>query len=70
MSWNTVDPAHRELAEKLLTRRQFRVLQLRLDERTWDQIGYALGITEATARGHFEAALRKLKPHIGKNAAA
>ncbi len=54
-----------QLTQQHLTQRQRDVVLMRyVDGLTYDQIGYRLGITEATARGHEKAAWRRLKPHL------
>ncbi len=52
-----------------LTERQARVLDMWLNRTSMRRIALALGISEATARGHFDAAIRKIRPHLGKEAA-
>ena len=52
-------PLH-QLANQILTPRQHRTLELRLAGHSWRTIGRALGINEATARGHYHAALERL----------
>lgn len=61
MSWQTVSPQYRTLAEQHLTPRQLQVLKLRLNGHSWRTIALHLGIHEATARGHHEAALDRLR---------
>lgn len=53
----------------LLTERQARVLELRLAGHTWRTIAKALGIHEATVRGHHQAALEAIARHIQETAA-
>ena len=69
MSWNTLDPAIRTIAEQHLTTKQLRVLQLRLNGHSFRTIGRSLGISEATVRGHHERALDLLAQHINTEAA-
>ncbi len=52
-----------------LTDRQATVLDLYLRHHSMRRIGLALDITEATARGHLDAALRKIRPHLKDEAA-
>lgn len=61
MTWQTVNPQYRHLAEQILTPRQLQVLKLRLNGNSWRTIALALGIHEATARGHHHAALDRLR---------
>lgn len=63
MSWNDINPRHRQLAEQHLTPRQLQVLKLRLDGHSWRTIGRSLGISEATVRGHHQRALDNLATH-------
>jgi DNA-binding CsgD family transcriptional regulator len=46
-----------------LTPRQARVLELRLAGHSWRTIAKAIGINEATARGHHKAALDTIARH-------
>lgn len=69
MSWNTISPHYRQLAEQHLTAKQLRVLQLRLNGHSFRTIGRSLGISEATVRGHHERALDILAQHINTEAA-
>lgn len=57
------------LAQQHLTERQRRVLIARLNGHTYRRIADAYNIHEATARGHYQAALRRLEPHLRKDAA-
>lgn len=69
-TWDSIGKPYRDLAEKHLTDKQLAVLQYRIAKCTWRQIGAELHIHEATARGHFNAALDALRPHIRKDEAA
>lgn len=60
MSWNTLPPDRKALATERLTPRQLRILQDRLNGHSWRTIATALHIHEATARGHYKAALDRL----------
>lgn len=64
MSWQTLDPKVKTIATLNLTRLQLEVLQARLDGNSWRVIADARGIHEATARGHWKAAVDRLKPHL------
>ena len=52
-----------------LTQRQTQVLDLYLKHHSIRTIARAHGVTETTTRNHLDAALRKLRPHITKDAA-
>ena len=67
MSWNTLDPTIRAIAERELTPRQLAVLKLWLAGHSTRRIGRALDIAEATARGHLDRALQKMRPHLRKD---
>lgn len=64
MSWDTVKPAYRELAHQHLTAKQLRVLQLRLNGHSWTQIAADLHAGESTVRGHYRAAIRRMRTLI------
>lgn len=61
--WNALDPELRELAERILTRRQLDTLKLHACGAGYDRIARVLGISRTTARGHLDAALTKLRAH-------
>lgn len=61
----TLPPDLQALAESVLTAKQLEVFKLRLrDDMSYRDIGIALNIHEATVRGHYQAALRRLEPHL------
>lgn len=62
--WDDLPRERQELAEGLLSERQLYVLKARMDGHHMSTIARALGITEPTARIHFERALVKMAPHI------
>jgi DNA-binding CsgD family transcriptional regulator len=64
MSWHTLPPTIRTIAEQELTDRQLTVLKLSLGGMSTHSIALALGITEPTARKHLERAHTKLAPHL------
>lgn len=68
MSWADLKPEHRELALTILTTKQLRVFQHRIDGHSWRTIADALGMDRSTARHHYAVALRKLRPHLEKAA--
>jgi DNA-binding NarL/FixJ family response regulator len=63
------EPDLHQLITTHLTPKQAQVFRDRLNGHPFTRIGHAYGITEATARGHYQAALRKLEPHLRKDAA-
>ena len=64
MSWATLDQRIRHTAEAVLTDRQLTVVRARVDGHSWDRIALALNLDEATVRGHWKRAVRRLKPHL------
>lgn len=64
MAYASLPPEVRTAAERVLTRRQLTVLQAVLKGMSYREIGLALGIHEATVRGHYDAAKRKLEPYM------
>lgn len=52
-----------------LTERQALVLELYLRHHSIRRIARALDIHESTARGHLDAAITKIRPHIREDAA-
>ncbi len=62
MSWQTLSPEIRVIAERELTRKQLDVLKLWIAGAGTARIAVMLGISESTARGHKTRALQKLKP--------
>ena len=61
---------HAAIKAAQLTERQATVLDLYLKHHSIRSIARAHGVTEATTRGHLDAALRKIRPHLGKDEAA
>ncbi len=66
VSWNTLTYEVQQAALEQLTDRQRDVFQDRLNGHSWRRIADAYGIHEATARGHWKAAVDRLKPHINE----
>lgn len=64
MSWADVKPEHRQLANRILTTKQLRVVQHRMDGHSWNTIALALGMSRSNARQHYKAALEKLRAHM------
>jgi DNA-binding CsgD family transcriptional regulator len=59
---------HEAIRKAQLTQRQHQVLELYLQHHSIRTISRAHGVTETTTRNHLDAAIRKLKPHITKDA--
>lgn len=57
------------IAQDILTDKQLKVLRYWLDGHSTRKIATALELHEATVRGHLNAALRRMKPHLRKDAA-
>lgn len=64
--WEDIPIERRKVAAKILTDRQLSCLTHRINGHSWRTIGKALGITEATARGHYDRALETLANHYRK----
>lgn len=69
MSWHNVDPAYRELAQRVLTPRQLEVLRHRTNGVSYRKIAIALHVDEATIRGHERRAFTRLANALRKEAA-
>lgn len=69
MSWNQLTEHRRHQIQAELTPTQLKVFQHRLDGHSWRTIALALGIHEATARGHHKAAITRLHTALRKDAA-
>lgn len=61
MSYAQLPQPIRHTAETHLTPKQLKVFQLRQDGHSWATIGLATGKDEATCRGHYERALRRMR---------
>ena len=61
MSWNTIDANTRQLAETVLTPKQLEVIQHRANNHTWNTIATHMNLDEATVRGHYKRALRRIE---------
>lgn len=64
VTWASLPPETRAIAEEVLTRKQLDVFKLWANGYGAVRISLILGISEATVRGHLRRALQKLKPHI------
>lgn len=69
MSWNNLDQARRELAEQLLTDKQLEVFRYWLDGHSNATIARALDLDESAVRRRLARALRRMRPHLRKDAA-
>lgn len=69
-NWQMLDQETRELAVQVLTQKQLRVFQHRLDAHSWGTIALALGISKATAREHYAAAIANLYDALNPEEAA
>ena len=70
MSWNTISPHYRDLAQQHLSEKQLRVLELRTNGHSWTQIAADLRVGESTVRGHHRAAIHKMRTLLRKDTAA
>lgn len=61
MSWETLSPSVRRAAEETLTPKQLNVVRDRTNGHSWRTIGDAYCIDEATARGHYKRALKRIR---------
>ena len=64
MSFQSLSPEIKELAERELTRKQLDVFKLWLAGAGTTRIALMLDIAEPTARGHLTRAKQKLKPYL------
>jgi DNA-binding NarL/FixJ family response regulator len=64
MSYQSLSERTRSIAEERLTARQLQVLRARVDGHSWERIADSMNLDEATARGHWKRAVRRLKPHL------
>lgn len=64
MGFTDLPPELRTTAQRVLTRKQLDVLKLRLAGMSFRAIGNTLDVDEATVRGHWQRAVRKLRPHV------
>lgn len=64
MSYAQLEPATREAAERILTRKQLDVLKLWMNGNGTTRISLIMGVAEPTARAHLRRALQKLKPYM------
>ncbi len=64
-----ISPKLLAIAEQELTPKQLRVLKYWLAGHSYRRTAHALGISESTVRGHLDRALKRLKPHMRKEAA-
>lgn len=60
MSWNTIAPERRALIEATLTKLQLEVVKGRIDGHSFQRIADAMSLDQATVRGHYKRALRRL----------
>ena len=64
MSWSSLPPDTRAIAEEILTRKQLDVFKLWTNGYGAVRISLILGVSEATVRGHLRRAFQKLKPYV------
>ena len=69
MSWAALDPERRELAEELLTPKQLEVFRYWLDGHSNATIARALDLDESAVRRRLARALRRIGPHLNRDAA-
>lgn len=69
MSWNSLPPEARAIAERELSPRQLDVFKLWMAGCGYKRIGVMLDISPSTARDHLARALQKLRPHMQRAAA-
>lgn len=60
MSWATLTQEHKTFIAKHLTELQLKVIQARLNGHTWNKIADSMNLDEATVRGHYKRATRRL----------
>jgi Sigma-70, region 4. len=64
MSWDAMNPLYRDLATKHLTDKQRTVLRHKINGHSFRQIAVHMNIHEATVRGHYDAARRRMRKAI------
>lgn len=70
MSWQTLDPAIRELAEAVLTPKQLEAYRLWEDGLGYSRIADLLGISTSSARDRIHRSLRTIEHHFAQSTAA
>jgi DNA-binding NarL/FixJ family response regulator len=60
MSYQDLHPYQRAFLAEHLTELQHAVVKARIDGHTWQRIGLAMNLDEATVRGHHKRAVRRL----------
>jgi DNA-binding NarL/FixJ family response regulator len=68
--WHSIPEKRRHTANRILTPKQYSILRNRINGHSWKTIADAHDITEPTARGHYQAAIRKLEQHYRRKDAA
>jgi DNA-directed RNA polymerase specialized sigma24 family protein len=61
VTYAELDTESKDLIDEALTSRQAEVIKLRLNETPWRLISDTLDIDVSTAKGHYAAALRRLR---------
>jgi DNA-binding CsgD family transcriptional regulator len=69
VSYSSLPPNTRAIAEEILTRKQLDVFKLWANGYGAVRISLILGVSEATVRGHLRRSLQKLKPYYVGEAA-
>ena len=69
MSWATLDPAKRAIAERELTPKQLEVFRYWIDGHSNAKIARALDLDESAVRRRLARALRRMRPHLRKDTA-
>lgn len=64
MSYDTLTPDVKAIAERELTPRQLAVFRARLNGHSWRKIGHALQMDESNARRLWERAILRMRPYL------
>lgn len=70
MSWSALPPEHRELATRILTRRQLDALKLHHAGWGYESMGRVMECSTSTAREHLVRAKEKMRKAIEESEAA
>lgn len=70
MSWSTLPNEVREVAERVLTRKQLDVFRMRMNAASWSQVMIVCEISEPVARRTYNRAVQLIELELRKEPAA
>lgn len=70
MSWSTLPDEVRDVAERVLTRKQLAVFRMRMNGATWSQVMLTCEISEPVARRTYNRAVQLIELDLRKEPAA